>query len=256
MQPIAGYLYKQNITVIKNADFSPYRENQLVYAKPLHLYKGIENRFQLIIRNNDQKPVNLRDHTVVFNLTDSATRELLFSRQLNIVWESTGTMTTILEDSILSDIKAGMYTYSVIVVNPEGKQQVVYADDNYQAQGKARVHDSIYGEFQPSVKPAILNYVNNVAHTSVIQNLDRSKSRAVLQTAQYNCTDFTGTIQVQATQNADIMDITPDIWFTVATATLVNFYGSDYMTFQGKFNAVRFVITRISGDVNYILYRS
>lgn len=256
MQPIAGYLYKQNITVIKNADFSPYRENQQVYAKPLHLYKGIDNRFQLIIRNNDQKPVNLRDHIVTFNLTDSASRELLFSRRLNMVWESTGTVTTILEDSTLSDLKAGMYTYSVIVVGPDGNQQIVFADDNYQAQGKARVHDSIYGEFQPSVKPAILNYVNNVAHTSIIQNIDRSKSRAVYQTAQYNCTDFTGTIQAQATQHADVMDINPDIWFTVGSVTLNNFYGSDYFTFQGKFNAVRFVISRISGDVNYILYRS
>lgn len=264
MQPIAGYLYKQIITVIKNADFEPYRENQQVYAKPLQLYKGIDNRIQLVLRNNDQKPVKLLDSTVTFNMLDSTTRELVFSRQLQLLYTNTGSATTVLESNLLNDLKAGFYHYSMIVVNPEGETQIVYADDNYQAQGKVHVSDSIYGAFVPSIRPNILAYSNNsdtgyqtVAYTDQIPVADRVKSRAVWQTAQFNITDFTGVLEIQAS-----MDLNPGVtvtnWYTVAMTFLTNRSGNTYLTFQGKFNIIRFKITSDfvnTGDVNYILYR-
>ena len=265
MQPIAGYLYKQIITVIKNADFEPYRENQKVYAKPLQLYKGIDNRIQLVLRNNDQKPVRLLDSTVTFNLLDSTTRELVLSRQLQLVYTNTGTATTILESNVLNDLRAGFYHYSMIVVDPEGETQVVYADDNYQAQGKAHVSDSIYGTFVPSVKPNILEYINNsdtgyqtVAYTDQIPVADRVKSRAVYQTAQFNLTDFIGSIEAQASQDI-ASTVIPANWYTVASANGITGSGNNYITFQGKFNLIRFKITPAVnniGTVNYILYRS
>ena len=264
MQPIAGYLYKQIITVIKNSDYEPYRENQQVYAKPLQLYKGIDNRIQLVLRNNDQKPVSLLDSIVTFNLLDSTTRELVFSRQLQLIYTNTGTATTILESNLLNDLKAGFYHYSMIVINPEGETQIVYADDNYQAQGKAHVSDSIYGAFVASIKPNILAYVNNsdtgyrnVAYTDQIPVADRVKSRAVYQTAQFNLVNFSGSLEVQAS-----MDLNPGVtkinWYTAASTYASGTTGNEYVTFQGKFNIIRFKITcdyANTGSVNYILYR-
>ena len=264
MQPIAGYLYKQIITVIKNSDYVPYRENQQVYAKPLQLYKGIDNRIQLVLRNNDQKPVSLLDSVVTFNLLDSTTSELVFSRQLQLIYTNTGSATTIIESNLMNDLKAGFYHYSMIVINPEGETQIVYADDNYQAQGKAYISDSIYGRVVPSVKPNILQYINNsdtnyqtVAYTDQIPMADRVKGRAVYQTAQFNITDFTGTIEVQASQDI-ASTVIPTNWYTVATTTPVFETGNQYVNFQGKFNLVRFKITQDPGNtgtVNYILYR-
>lgn len=261
MQPILGYLYKQNITVVKNQDFLPYRENQLVYAKPLQIYKGIDNRFQFIVKNNDQKPVNLLDSSAVFNLIDPTTQELVFSRNLQIVYNINGTATTVIESTMLDTINAGMYNYSVQWISPEGEQQVVYSDDNYNAQGVAHISDAVYPKFVPSFKPTILAYRNdsdtnylNVAFTDVTQIADRVKGRAVRQTIQYNCTGFTGTIECQATQDM-VADVTPSNWFTIQTVTLTNFTGNDYFNIVGKFNAVKFKLTKTSGDVNYILYR-
>ena len=250
--------------MIKNSEFEPYRENQQVYAKPLQLYKGIDNRIQLVLRNADQKPVSLLDSTVIFNLLDSTTSELVFSRQLQLVYSSTGTATTILENNLLNDLRAGFYHYSMTVVNPEGEAQIVYADDNYQAQGKAHVSDSIYGAFVPSIKPNILAYSNNsdtgyqtIAYTDQIPVADRVKSRAVYQTAQFNMTEFTGTIEAQASQDI-ATTVSPDNWYTLATVTPVFQSGNQYVTFRGKFNLVRFKITQDpanTGSLNYILYR-
>jgi len=218
----------------------------------------------LVLRNNDQKPVKLLDSTVTFNMLDSTTRELVFSRQLELVYTSNGSATTILESNVLNDLRAGFYHYSMIVVNPEGETQIVYADDNYQAQGKAHVSDSIYGTFVPSIKPNILAYVNSsdtgyktVAYTDQIPMADRVKSRAVYQTAQFNYTNFSGGIEVQASQDI-ASTVTPTNWYTVASANGIIGTGNKFVTFQGKFNLIRFKITPAitnTGTVNYILYR-
>jgi hypothetical protein len=261
VQPILGYLYKQVITVVKNADFTPYRENQLVYAKPLQIYKGVDNRFQFLIKNADQKPVSLLDSTVVFNLIDPTNKELVFSRQLNVVYSNTGTATTIIEGTMLNDISAGLYNYSILVINGEGESQIAYSDDNYNAQGQARLIDNVYPAFVPSVQPTILQYQNNgdtgyanVAYTSVTMINDRVKSRAVSQTAQFNGNSFVGSITIQGTQDADAANNATN-WANIHTVTEAGLTGSDYYNFQGKFNAVRFMITQSSGNLNYILYR-
>ena len=265
VQPIKGYLYRQVVTLIKNADLGIYKENQQVYAKPLQLYKGVDNKLQLVIRDSEQKPVNLTGCHVQFNLTDTTTSELVFSRNLQVIYNLKGVASCTLENNLLIGISAGLYNYSVMVISAENEQQVVYGDDNYQAQGKARISASIYGQLVPSVKPTILAYHNNsdthyhtVAFTDVIQTADRVKGRAVLQTVQYNCTDFTGTIEVQVTLNANPSN-TLSNWGTVETMPVDSYTGNGYFTFQGKYNSVRFRITKDpanTGDVNYILYRS
>lgn len=255
MQPILGYLYKQRITVVKNQDFLPYRENQLVYAKPLQIYKGIDNRFQFIVKNNDQKPVNLLDSTAVFNLIDPVTEEIVISRNLDIVYTVTGSATTVIESRILDDVISGMYNYSIYVINPEGEQQVVYSNDNYHARGVAYISDGVYPKFIESSKPTILAYSSGIAYTDAIQVSNRVKSRAVNQTFQYNTTDFVGSITVQATLDPIANDYAAN-WVDITTNNLNDFTGNTYDTFVGKYNAVRFKITKTSGDVNYILYRS
>jgi hypothetical protein len=261
VQPISGYLYKQVITVVKNNDFAPHRENQLVYARPLQIYKGINNKFQILIKNADQKPVSLLDSTVLFNLIDPTSQELVFSRNLIIVYSDTGTATATLEQTLLDNINAGLYNYSIVVTNGEGEQQIAYSDDNYNAQGQARVNENVYPAFVPTLLPTILNYSNNsdtnyqnVAYTGTSVIADRVKGVAVQQTVQYNANAFTGNIDLQATQEIPTT-LNPNSYITINTVALNNFSGNGYFNFQGKFNAVRFKITQVNGNVNYIAYR-
>ena len=261
MQPILGYLYKQVITVVKNNDFAPHRENQLVYARPLQIYKGIDNKFQILIKNADQKPVSLIDSMVLFNLIDPTSQELVFSRNLTIVYTDTGTATAIIAQTTLDNINAGLYNYSIVVTNGEGEQQIAYSDDNYNAQGQARVNENVYPAFVPALLPTILNYGNNsdtnymnVAYTGTSVISDRVKGVAVQQTVQYNANAFTGNISLQATQEIPTA-LNSNSYITINTVALNNFSGNGYFNFQGKFNAVRFKITQVNGTVNYIAYR-
>ena len=261
MQLISGYLYKQNITVVKNSDYTPQTENQLVYAKPLQIYKGVDNRFSFLIKNNDQKPVSLLDSSVLFNLISPTSNELVFSRVLQLVYTAQGTATTLIEGNLLNDVSAGLYNYSMVVTNAEGEQQIVFSDDNYNAQGQARLLDSVYPEFVPSANLTVPVYTSdastnyrNVAYTSTTISADRVKARAVYQTVQYNLNGFTGNIDIQASQ--DVLSVSnANNFVTVNSYVFNNATGNQYLNFQGKFTAVRFKVTQSYGNVNYILFR-
>lgn len=261
MQLISGYLYPQIITVVKNSDFTLHRENQLVYAKPLQIYKGVDNKFQFLIKNNDQKPVSLLDSSILFNLIDSTTKELVFTRNLDLVYSDNGSATCILESSMIDNINAGLYNYSIVVTNGEGVQEIVYSDDNYNAQGQARINENVYPAFVPSLKPTILNYGNNsdtnyqnVAYTSNSLMANYVRGSAVYQTVQYNANAFTGNVELQATQDVSSTTIA-NSYTTINTVQLSNYTGTNYFNFQGKYAAVRFKITQVNGTMNYIYYR-
>ena len=86
---------------------------------------------------------------------------------------------------------------------------------------------------------------------------DRVKSRAVWQCAQVNLTDFSGSIEIQASMDI-ASSVDPEKWYLVGTFFPYAYTGNQYATFQGKFNLIRFKIIQDQfnqGTVNYILYR-
>lgn len=261
MQQISGYLYPQIITVVKNSDLALHRENQLFYAKPLQIYKGVDNRFKFVIKNNDQKPASLLQSTVLFNLIDSTTKELVFSRNLDLVYTRDGVATCLIEGSLLDNINAGLYNYSIVATNGSGEQEIVYSDDNYQAQGQARINDGVYPQFTSSYLANNFTYSNdgdtnyvNVAYSSSFLTANYVRGSAVYQTVQYNANAFTGNIQLQASLDAKSV-VDANSFTTISYANCANVSGTNYFNFQGKYRAVRFKVSQISGQMNYIYYR-
>jgi hypothetical protein len=245
-------------------DSTPNRENTLVYAKPLQIYKGIDNKIRLLIKNQDQKLQNLIDTTIVFNLIDSANYELVFSRAVAVSLIKGAAVLT-LDEADLNDVAAGMYNYSVKLISGEGETKIVYADDNFNAQGQARVNDSVYPQFFASSQPNLGPFYNNnpnrsgfsdgaIMYTDVVNVFERVKARSVLQTVQYYGTNFTGTVEVQGTMEAAITAY-PTSWFTIDTRTFTGLTGCRFSNFQGKIGLVRFKITTTSGTLTKILYR-
>lgn len=243
----------------------PNRENMLVYAKPLQIYKGIDNRFKLQIRNQDQKLQSLLDTTIVFNLFNSATRELVFTRLCPVYTDKKGLAYTTLSESELNDVAAGNYNYSIKLVTGEGEQRIVYSDDNYNAQGQARVNEGVYPDFAASLQPNLGPFYNNnpnatgfsdngIQYTNVLNVRDRVKTRSIIQTVQYYGTDFTGTVIIQGCLEAS-MNAYPSTWFDIDTQTFDNFNGCSFSNFTGKISLVRFKITTDSGTLDKILYR-
>jgi hypothetical protein len=265
VQSISGYLYNQTMDVVIILDSLPNRENMLVYAKPLQIYKGIDNKIKLLIKNQDQKLQNLLDTQIIFNLIDSATSELIFTR-LVAAQVNKGTAYITLDQMDLNDLPAGIYNYSLQLISGEGESRIIYSDDNYNAQGQTRVVDGVYPTFRPSIQPKLGPFYNNNPNpngyqsdtstiiSDVINVLDRVKSRTILQTVQYYGTGFTGTVTIQGSLSATITAY-PDDWFNIDNQTFSSFTGCQFSTFTGKIGLVRFKIHTIDGSLDKILYR-
>ena len=71
---------------------------------------------------------------------------------------------------------------------------------------------------------------------------------------QYNSNAFTGNIQLQASMDAKSV-VDSNSFTTISYANCANVSGSNYFNFQGKYRAVRFKVSQISGQMNYIYYR-
>jgi hypothetical protein len=261
LQQIYGYLYPQIINVVKNSDLTLDRENQLFYAKPLQIYKGVDNRFKFVIKDSDQKPVSLLQSTVLFNLISITNQELVLTRNLNLVYTYDGVATCLIEGNVLDDIDPGLYNYSIVITNGEGQQEIVFADDNYNAAGQARILDAIYPTFTPSYSANAFVYTNNsdtqyknVAYTSSFLTSNYVRGVAVYQTVQYQANAFTGNVELQASLDGAVT-IDSNAYSTVSYQTLTNYTGNTYFNFQGKYRAIRFKITQTNGAMNYIYYR-
>jgi hypothetical protein len=265
VQTITGYLYQQTMDLIINLDTLPNRENQLVYAKPLQIHKGIDNKIKMLFKNQDQKLQSLLDTVIVFNLIDSTNYELVYSRAVNVVADKKGQAYITLDETDLNDVAAGIYNYSIKLITGENEDRIVYSDDNYNAQGQARINDTVYPRFVSSLQPKLGPFYNNnpnkngftdsgIVYSDVMEVLNRVKSRSVLQTAQYYGTDFTGTVEIQGSLSATMTEY-PSDWFTIDTQNFDSFSGCLFSNFVGKIGLIRFKITTTSGSLDKILYR-
>ena len=265
METISGYLYSQIIDLVSFSETTPNTENLLVYAKPLRIYKGVDNKIKFLIRNQDQKIQNLLYKQITFNLMDPTTSELVFSRTAIMSYDKKGQAYVNLYKEELNDVSAGNYYYSTYIVDGEGETAIIFTDLNYNAQGSAHVSDSVYPAFVPSFQPNLGPYNNNNPNvhgysdvnqvfSDVINITDYVKSRAVAQTVQYYGTNFSGTVEVQASLEP-IPNALPAKWATIYTETLSGFSGTNYFSFEGKYSMIRFHITTASGTLDKILYR-
>lgn len=238
------------------------RENTLVYAKPLQIYKGIDNKIKLLIKNQDQKLQNLTDGYIIFNLMDSATRELILSRRAMITTDKRGTAYVNLANMDLMDLTAGIYNYSLQFTTGESEQRIIYSDDQFNAQGQARIVDGVYPTFVPSLEPRLGPFYNNNPNTNgyaadestAITDVMDVKSRSTIQTVQYNCAGFTGTVWIEGSMSPTLTSYPTD-WFTINDRQFIDYTGCIFDNFNGRFGLVRFKIHTESGTLNKILYR-
>jgi len=59
MQSISRYLVSNNNTVVIDWILSDEREYRKVYQRDLKVYRGIDNDIQFVVKNADQKPVDI-----------------------------------------------------------------------------------------------------------------------------------------------------------------------------------------------------
>lgn len=271
MQQISVYLYPNSIDVYTIAATWSNERYRKVYNRNLKVYGGVDNRINVQVRNQDQKPLSITDSTVVMGLIAKDSQELILEKDCTIVDSATGKVYFTLTSSDLLDIEPGSYEYSLrkevreIVSNNEyivTSNTPLYSDSQYGVIGTIEVVGSVQGILVPTTK--VEQWSRRIVYdtslqrefyeSSIIDARPQYNTPQTLHTFQMYFTNFTGTLTLQGSMSDSS---TPTVWSTIDTLT---YTGStkDYYNLIGKYNWFRFKYqaeTLSSGKVDKILYR-
>ena len=271
--PVYLYANKLDVFTTSTGTWSTERYRR-VYNRNLKIFRGVDNRIDIQVRNSDQKASNIAGSTLVFNLVNQDTKDLVLQKDFTDIDLATGKVTVILTADELLDLDTGFYNYSII---KEVRSTVdstdytvtskipLYIDSQYSTVGTLEITGDVYGGVANSVIVDTFNYTNPFTqgetepapfYTSAIIDAAPNTSPAhPIHTFQFYTTNYTGTVEIQASLDAQGATPRETKWATVAT---VNLLTERYKNVTGKYNWFR--IKHIpalnnTGTVDKILYR-
>lgn len=136
MQTIKAYLYPNTVDVqILDANIFSVR-NRTVYSRPISVYQGIDNPLQIIVRNQDQKKVDLTGYTVQLDIQDYTNNVTVWSGNVNFSANLGGNIqlgqgTVTIPKTVLANLEQRIYNITTRTISNTGAQRPVYIDDNY-----------------------------------------------------------------------------------------------------------------------------
>jgi len=211
---------------------------------------------------------------LVFNLVSQDTKDLVLQKDFTAMDLATGKVTIIVTADELLDLDIGFYNYSIVkevrstvdstdyVVN---SKMPLYMDSQYDTVGTLEITGDVYGGVANSLVVDTFNYTNPFTqgatepfpfYTSAIIDAAPNTSPAYpIHTFQFYSTNYTGTVEIQASLESQGATPRDTKFSTVATVDLAN---EKYKNVTGKYNWFR--IKHIpalnnTGTVDKILYR-
>lgn len=249
MQSIDNYYYKNEIDVQFHFDTSLKQRNQILYQRPIKIYKGIDNQVQFNIKNADQQPVNITGFDLTFNMLSDNEGALIMSTPMTITNANVGTTTVTISELDLLDCDQEFYFYSLIATEQNtGTQHIIYSNNDYGARGEIILNGGHYPMFKPSVHVQIPTNSAGSTITSVVTGDTPTRQRSINHTVQINFNNFTGNIDVEGTldpisPNGGFGANTSVSWATISSLSYVDQVEPDYVNWTGLYTGCRFVIT-------------
>jgi hypothetical protein len=231
-----------------------------VYNRNIKIYRGVDNRIDLQVRNSDEKAADITGSTLVFNLVERETQTLVAKKDCVTVAASTGKFYVTLTQSELIDIETGFYQYSVYnetrTANGDGTHIVssrtpLYIDSQYDALANIEVLDSGEGEVQASTKVTEFSLHKSFGEpfsdyyiSSIINARPQVTTPQSLHTFQMFFSNYSGQVVIQGSlsEGGD-----PGVWADLTTINLVE-ASSSVQNVTGKYNWFRVKHTPLMGS--------
>jgi hypothetical protein len=260
------YLYKNVINQYANLPTDETMGYRKVYARPLKLYKGIDNRFTLKLLNGDQKLLNVVGQTLYWQLLDQDTAELKFITNKVVQGSDNSSVVITITENDLERLKSGFYTYSSYLIDQTGNKTILYGDSQYGASVMVEIIENAFPQVYPSIEITeftggenynIINPDTSYYSSAIDARPDLNSKNTAIHTAAIYSNNFSGTLKIEATLEVSIGSIVQ--WSTIAELELNNTESLTYINFYGIYNWVRFRYTpdeNNQGTIDKILYRS
>ena len=249
------YLYSNKLDVFTNPLASWQTERyRRVYNRNLKIYRSVDNRIDLQVRNSDQKASNITGSTLVFNLVTRETQDLILQKDCTSQDLLSGKVFVTLTELDMLDIDPGFYNYSIVKEVRETVDSTdykvtsripMYMDSQYGTIGTIEVSGDVSGAIDKSVVVDKFNYTNPFTQgdetpkfyiSSIIDARPTINTANSLHTFQFYHTNYVGSVTIQG--NIDEQGATPreNKWTDITTVDLSS---EKYKNVVGKWNWFR-----------------
>jgi hypothetical protein len=226
-----------------------------VYNRNLKLYRSVDNRVDLQVRNSNEKAATIGDSTLVFNLITREGKDLILSKDCTTLDALTGKVYVTFTERELFEIENGHYNYSIVQETREDindteyrvlSKKVMYQDSQYGAVGNIEISGDVLGEGEPSlvvdkfalINPATTGYTDPKYYvSSIIDTTGHTQIAQSLHTFQiYFKNEFSGNIKIQGSLSEGG---TPSVWADINSFDVNTQVAPVYKTVVGKYNFFR-----------------
>ena len=132
MQTIKTYLYypRVEVQIVDPTIFTT--RNRVVYSNPIKVYQGVDNPIQVIVKNQDQKSVDLTGSTVTASIQDPVNKVTIKSYPVTFANIQLGKGQFTFDANTINSLDQRFYklAFSTTVVSSDISRPV-YIDDNY-----------------------------------------------------------------------------------------------------------------------------
>jgi len=145
MQLNPCYLYSNRMDIYTNLGSWTKERFRKVYQRTMKIYKGVDNRLDFQVRNNDNKPKDITDLTsVTFNIVAVDTKGIQLQKAVTIETPAQGKMFVLLTEEEIQDLERGYYHFSMFYIDSDGNRFPLYGDSQYDALGQLHVIDGAF----------------------------------------------------------------------------------------------------------------
>jgi len=234
-----------------------------VYNRTVKLFRGVDNRIDIQVRNADEKALDITGATVSFSLIRYDNQDLVVTKTCTPIDITKGRFYVTITEQELYDINNGFYQYSVYKETTAGIKTPLYIDSQYGAVATIEVVGDIKGNLQPSLDiiefakhdPRVFGETADPFFTSsLIDTHYQSEVSSSTHTFAFYSTGYTGSVKIQASLDESAA---PNNWTTLTTISINN----DPLTYSnivGKwkwFRVVHTPMTNSAGKFDKITYR-
>jgi hypothetical protein len=224
------------------------RRYNTVFAKNLKLHRGVDNKIQFQLLNQDEKPIDITNKTITFRLL-SLKFGVLIRKALTPSLALNGIAILELDRDMLEEVSAQVCNYSLTISDTDTEQPIFLGKDS-DSNGTIEVVDGIVPPFIPSVK---VTMGNRPFLTPTMQVEFTTSSVSTTNdnfTVQMQYEDFSGTVQFQGSTLVD------SDWYNIGDVmNCTNITDARYYNLTGFHPYFRIKFFRTTGDVSNIYLR-
>jgi hypothetical protein len=221
------------------------------------LARYVDNEIEFWVKNIDRKAVALTGSTLTMHISETSGKVLL-TRELHVLDAAKGLVRLFISGEEAAAMPRGNVRYSIVMTRVDGVQVMLYTDRDRKGVGHIEV---VEGPLPDPIQPIPLSlsdflsrngrlYSGPVPGAAMVHNVSGQHSVII------DFSAFTGAFTVQGTLDAQPGQ-TDTQWFDVKS---VEYYepksGRVHIPFEGNLMNIRFMVTKIAGNIDLILFRN